>query len=415
MNIQHISANYYNNNDEDSNIHYSTFDSPKCLDDFDINILNLNSDIFWGYSSFPSQEINPLDISHLSKMIANSKKTKFVILYPQNFQHNSWGNRTGNSSDDLKNRIPVIQNTLKQIVPNRIGQIPLIFEPTQTQIKNSTFQSDFHFKDSTFQSDFHFGNIPQNLFSVITSSIKSKKITTIKQENFYFTTINIPIDCILDFLETINLYSPKEQTPTWLTNYKFNDDIILYNDIEKSKNIILNEEAKIKEAEAKIEKNNYYKSILISNGPQLVNVVFDILQKILSCDLSNFVDTRHHDFEIKKESIIFIGEIKGENGGVRNSHISQLVNHLDLYKEENQNKQNTEIKGLLIINHQRSDPITERNPVNKEQIEKAIREKILIIETITLLSLFEQYLQKKLSEEDCLNIFSEKIGLLKMT
>ena len=67
---------------------------------------------------------------------------------------------------------------------------------------------------------------------------------------------------------------------------------------------------------------------------------------------------------------------------------------------------------VLIINPLRSKPLSEREPVYEHQIKLATRNGSLIIETKTLLRLFETFLQGKLSVEDCEKLFISKTGLL---
>ena len=169
--------------------------------------------------------------------------------------------------------------------------------------------------------------------------------------------------------------------------------------LEKNKNISL------------IAENNYYKSILISSGDELVKTVFDILGKILNYNFDDFTDIKKEDFIFEYNNMLFIGEIKGVNENVKNKHISQLDNHLDdlEYDEEKFTP-----KKLLIINHQRKSPLAERAEVDPKQIDKAIRDDVLIIETITLLKLYEKFLNDEITKEEVYAIFRDKTGLLKI-
>ena len=66
------------------------------------------------------------------------------------------------------------------------------------------------------------------------------------------------------------------------------------------------------------------KSVLYTNGDELVQVVFEILEELLGCDLSQFVDLKKEDFLFTIEDTTFIGEIKGVNSNVKNPNITQL-------------------------------------------------------------------------------------------
>ena len=49
-----------------------------------------------------------------------------------------------------------------------------------------------------------------------------------------------------------------------------------------------------------------------------------------------------------------------------------------------------------------------------EQIKLAERNSSLIVETITLLKLFEQYLSREKSREECIDILQNNTGLLRI-
>ncbi|MBO7554518.1 MAG: hypothetical protein J6T41_00900, partial [Neisseriaceae bacterium] len=54
----------------------------------------------------------------------------------------------------------------------------------------------------------------------------------------------------------------------------------------------------------------------------------------------------------------------------------------------------------------------ERDPVHETQINLAKRNKCLIIETKTLLKLYEKFVAGEIKAEDCEKLFTEKYGLL---
>ena len=58
------------------------------LDDFEINIINLNDENMWKRQGRTISLIDSInDFKSLSKMINNCKKTKIVILFPQNLTY----------------------------------------------------------------------------------------------------------------------------------------------------------------------------------------------------------------------------------------------------------------------------------------------------------------------------------------
>ncbi len=162
----------------------------------------------------------------------------------------------------------------------------------------------------------------------------------------------------------------------------------------------------------RLNKNNEYKSILFTNGDELIKVVFEILEIMLGWDLSHFVDLKKEDFLFEMEDIVFIGEVKGVTSNVKNENVSQLEVHYQGYLEEHEEIDDKQVKALLIINHQRNKPLEQREPVHERQINLANKYESLIVETATLLRMFEKYLGGNLSREECLELLKTNKGIL---
>ena len=153
-----------------------------------------------------------------------------------------------------------------------------------------------------------------------------------------------------------------------------------------------------------------YKSVLFETGDHLVEIVFEMLEKILSIDLSAFVDEKNEDFNFTIDDNAFVGEIKGVNEGVRNSHLSQLENNKQLFMEKNE-KENA--KGILIISQQRKTVPSMREEVHFNQIKYANQHDLLIITTENLLRIFQYHLQGLLDVNKFKEILKNNKGLLK--
>jgi hypothetical protein len=192
-----------------------------------------------------------------------------------------------------------------------------------------------------------------------------------------------------------------------------------FDDDEQKKSIIQNQgqiqvlNDKIRNASDKLKQNEKYKSILITNGNDLVTVVFEMLEKMLNCNLSNFSDEKKEDFLIKKENITFIGEIKGITSNVKSENIAQIERHYQSYLDTLQEKGVEEnVKQILIINFFRTKPLSEREDVNETQIKLAQKYGSLIITTETLLKLFEQFSKNEITTDKIISILSKETGLL---
>ena len=416
MKIQYISTGKYIKPKEkiEGHVFFSNnLSAPFSLDDFDINIIDLNN-IWENSNSENILEIDAFnDIKSLRVMMKNSKRTKFIIIYPinQNYNYknaNIYGEYTINKRKLLKDIISEISRFISAFL-NVSNEIKIEYEKTLTFIGDSAVLADFYFNNSK---------------SFLTKS-SSDKITTIAlSPKIYLTTLNfmssytsnyvIPLNTIISFLKQIKLIEEKANIPDWLETINFLNDKEEKEKIKENNKIINKAQEEIETSKKILDKNLYYKSILYATGDELVKVVFDILGDILDYNLNNFTDERKEDFLIKKENITFIGEIKGVNKSVNNGNISQLDNHYNMYidKLNDENKEEN-VKALLIINYNRNSPINERHEIHENQINLAERNKSLIIPTYELLKLYEAFKQHRISSDEIEKMFIDKIGVFK--
>ena len=381
--------------------------SPKSLDEFKINVIDLSDKGMWKNDKNSNEYINSIrDLINLDKMIRNSQLSKILVILPQtlefeyNYTYDSSSRRkTYKSKIDLKNMIPNLIRIIGTLVelPTNI----LVYENTRTKICDRDIDASFYFYTD---------------FEVLTQSIGSNKCTTVLINDIYVTSLNIESsEDLIGLLVKVGLVAEKNEIPEWIKNMSMFDDTIQNNIVIENNKAIELAKIIIDNAEAIIEKNNKYKSILCSSGEQLVSTIFEILQEILECDLSEFNDLRNEDLKIKFDDITFIGEIKGVNTNVKSEHISQLDTHLHGYHDRLSDEGKNEIvKSLLIINHQRNKESINREPVHKKQIELAKRNGSLIIETITLLKIFEKFKKEEITVEEIKKLLVEEIGLLQI-
>ena len=375
------------------------------FDNYDTNIIDLSNEKMWKGNKFGNLN-NISDLKTLSIELSNVKKSDIVIVLPQNctysYEKNFNGTYSGNTK--MKDIIP----TWLEIIEKNLFEfycIEISYSKNTTIINNLGFKSDFNFEKTEFAD-----------FSILTESNASNKITTIKLNNIILTTLNIfeSPQHINSFLSYI--FPNKKQNkiiPDWVSELSFYND----NELKKAKLEKINEIKKINDEISKLdielEQNNEYKKVLYETGDELAKVVMKILDDLLDNDSSKFVDEKKEDFLIKKDNITFVGEIKGISQAISNKNVSQLDVHVQNYFDKINEMNITEnIKGLLIINHQRNKKISERNEVHQNQIDLAKRNNALIIETNVLLKLYEKYLKKKINTEDVIELLSEKNGVL---
>ena len=420
MDIQYIINDINSQNREVKNSNHNflinDFNSVKSLDTFDLNIFDLNY-IWTNNVDDDKNKINLIDdLINIKIMIKNSEKCKNIFIIPldQEFSYIEIAFMDKfEKSINLRHMVKEFYNIISKNLVD-LSLLELKYEITDTKIKDAFYPANFYFKTS---------------MDSLTKSKNSNKTTTLKIDNTtYLTTLNfefleednfsslsdyVDFNKIILFLEEINLISNKSIIPEWI------HEINLLNDKEKKQEIsnqietIERAHIKIEDAQKILNKNLHFKSILYSTGNELVNVVFEILEKILDYNLSDFKDNNHEDFLIKKPDITFIGEIKGVNGSIKSANISQLEVHyrsyLDGLEEE---KIEEKVKALLIINPNKNRKLEEREKVHQNQIDLATRNESLIIQTYDLLKIFEAFEQKNLTTEKIEEVFINKIGLL---
>lgn len=394
---------------ENKNITLNTLAKPQSFDQFGINIIDFRSYEIWKNDLKDTTTINCInDFRSIRTMIEKSISSTIIIILPQNIEFKYYKGSKGNYLyvcllKDMLNEL--IQYILPELISN---EVQFYYECNNTKIGDKEIASEFVFEYTEGFED------------VLTLSEKSNKATTmcahVLEKDIIFTTLDLEReDQIFDFLRELRLWTEKEIVPEWLREIK------MFDDDKKNEIILLNSEKiraandEISSAQLSLEENMKYKSILYTNGDDLISTIFEILEKILDCNLSDFEDLKKEDFIIKIGKITFIGEIKGVNTNVQSKYISQLDVHYQGYKDDlTENKLSEDVKAILIINYQKNKPVAERDPIHDSQVSLAQRNESLIIDTYTLLKLFEKFLNSEISISECIELLTKETGLLKI-
>lgn len=387
---------------KESDLTLNSIHDAQSLDEFDINIINLQDEKLWSNKTKSNRTINDIeDIVSLKTMIYNSKKTKIVIVFPQNYHFKSdyWSDRY-NESCEIKNMLPEIMQLIMSKLYTPIGNLGLVYENTKTKVGENLLEAAFYF------------NFSEN---VLLWSEKSKKQTAISFDSIVMTSLKLDTyTTTIGFLESIGFIQKESEAPKWLEEVKMFDDDRQIEIIRENQEKIQAAKTNISLAKETIEKNNKYKSVLYTNGDELVNVVLEILERILGCDFSNFEDKKKEDFLVTVGDHIFIGEIKGVNHNIKSENVSQLEVHYQGFLDGNPDQDTNRVHAILIMNHQKNKPLQDREPVHERQIGLAERNGSLIIETYTLLKMFEKYLNGEANQSQFVEILSSNTGLLKI-
>ena len=395
----------------DSSIVCSNLATPKSLDEFDVNIINLADEKTW-YCGRNLESICCMeDLKNIGIMIAQAKRTKILFALPQDilihlFSHiEVYGNgkekRIYNGTSSLKNNLDIIVSNIYSLLYPDACPFRTYYENTVTMVGELEYNAAFYF---------------QYTYEGLTYSACSTKPTTIKYNNsIYLTTLDIfsSEEHLKNYIEKLFYPDDKQTMPEWIDEIIFHDDNLQKNAIESNNEIIKRSMEKIKEANEILEKNRRIKSILYTTGQELVNEVLSILEYLFDYSFDDFKDKKKEDFLIKKPDYTLIGEIKGISSNVKNENISQLEVHYQQYMDILQeNNKSENVYKILLINPLRDRSLRDRDPINEDKIKLAEHYGSLIVETKTLLRIFEAFLQNKITVSDCEKLFIGKTGLL---
>ncbi|MEG0165901.1 hypothetical protein [Anaerorhabdus sp.] len=406
--VQIVSQLQYNDSDLVEN---TRFGSSNSFNDYEINIISTLGENVWKAKEYYTDSYEKTyfydDFNTLSRSVKASKNYTVLIL-PQNYNY-----AYNMQSDKLRIKYTLLKNTpvtifsmIEQVAELSRGKnFLLIHGKTNTAICGDVFESDFTF--SSIADD----------WSNITISIGSEA-TTIQRDKLILTTLNLDTTGKIElFLKHIGLLEEEKETePEWIGGYVMFDDDKQNEIIALSEQKIKDENALILEAEQKLSENKRFKSILYTTGDELVEVVNEIMTDMFGADLSKFVDKRKEDFEFACKGKVIIGEIKGISSYVKRTNLSQLDAHFSSYIENHEGINENDIKKILIINPRRQVPINERDAIDPSLIQVAERNYgQLIIETIDLLKLYEDFKDGRITQEECINILINQLGQYKHT
>lgn len=405
--IQLVTYNPINFNSYDQKIDINDFNKLKALDNYEINIIDLSSSEIWfnkgNKDDKPSLNSKMTDdFKSIYQMINNSKKSKIVICLPLNIYY-QWIYYDEKRKIQLKDMIPIFTGILSQLIP--LEKLNIVYENSNTIISNESVNASFYFNNTTYDN--------------LTLSKDSDKPTTIIFESIIVTSLNIiqkdNSNLLKMYLNEIGLLKEEVEFPEWLYRYNFNDDEIQNNNIEQAKEQIKLQKEIIDKANQKLQENLRYKSILYNNSDALVEIVFEILEYIFDISLFDFNDEKREDFLFKKDDITYIGEIKGVTSNVKYENISQLEVHYSKYLDKLQEINTIEnIKKILIMNYERKKDIILRDEINQMQIDLAKKNETLIIDTKSLLIIFENILQGKFKKANVINYIKNNSGLIEL-
>ena len=397
MKIQIISySTIFKINDPHISCTISTFERPKSFDEFDINVIDLNNSNLWGLNSEYQKCTKAVyHFKTLKGIMKNSNRSIFIILMPTNIKVSvHYSGCYTNQTVAIKDILKQVNQELSTLV---LSNIKLRYEISTTTIDEQNFYSDFIF-DNVDGETIKWSN--------------GGKSTIVKHnERLYSTTLLIKnatndLEILMSFILS---GFERSDIPNWFNGLEYFDDAALKN----KRNELLDIYRQIEDIDRRIDKNNKFKSILYSNGDELVGVVKEILVDIFKFPDSHFTDVKKEDFRFECGDINFIVEIKGINTNVKDGNIAQCKKHVTDLIAEDDTKSPDNVKGLLIINPQRNIEPSKREPIHANQISYATKDGILIITTLELLKLYQAYTKDGTVSNACFDTFKNNVGEFK--
>lgn len=369
-----------------NNIDCYSFKNCRTFDTYPTNIIDLSDSEVWTYSYSNSLDsVNCADSLVKLNSYIKETKSKVVVILPQN-ENIFIGNRVnpvqiGQNLDSFNRILETHFDFIKQ------NNIKVEYSPSLVRLATYDVQSDFVFTHGSEGSTFFETN----------GSLK--KCSLLINNNIVITTMEL--DSYIDFVNFIGRIpdSVVISIPQWANDYNILNDEELINRKNELIKDIKKANSEISEINAKVLHNTEIKSCLWKTGDDLVSAVFPLVEKIYDCDLSTFVDEKKADFIFTKSTITVVGEIKGVKSNVNRTHIAKAEAHKQEYIQELKDSgtpyNEDNILCVLIINYELDRPVTERDDVNQEVIDYAKHQKVLIIDTATLINLYESKIKGK--------------------
>lgn len=193
--------------------------------------------------------------------------------------------------------------------------------------------------------------------------------------------------------------------PDWIKDFNFEEE----NEHKSEMDTLTNRLGEIQNRSDILEK---FKSVLALTGDDLVEKVIFLFDEGFGVPIDG-TDKFREDFKLlDSESEPFcLCEVKGTNRGVKREHINQADSHRERSGFDH------EFPSLLIVNtHIRNArSLDEKDQeIAAEQVRHAVKMKILILRTIDLLGLLQNYMAGKLGKEDLKQLIVGNGGWLKV-
>lgn len=311
---------------ETADLTIKEFSKASAFDAFELTVIDLQDEQLWK-SDFNNDKLlfDHADISSIRQMMYQSKKSKCIVLLPQNciYLHGYGRDYSAGSNRYLK-KSP-LKNLFRNFKESPIGELfilsmPVCFWESKTILSNKELSSDFSFGKP----------LPAGINGILESNASTVSAVLIS-DKFAATTLlvknNSDLSAIVGAIFPIETQSAR--TPDWLEEVEFHDETtrrVRMKDIDDQITFLSEEKKGIEEV---LSDYREIKSVLCSKDLELENKARHLLAEIAEVDEA-FEDNKEEDFRFSYDDTLFLIEIKGSNGGLKRQHVSKTYDHVQI-------------------------------------------------------------------------------------
>lgn len=387
------------------------FSKASAFDAFELTVIDLQDEQLWK-SDYNNDKLlfDHADISSIRQMMLLSKKSKCIVLLPQNCVYSHGYGRDYSAGSNRYLKYSPLKNLFRNFKESPIGELftlsmPICFGESETVLSNKELSSDFSFGKP----------LPVGMKDMLESNASTVSAVLIS-DKFAATTLLVKNNSDLSVI--VGAIFPTETrsvcTPDWLENVEFHDETT-----RRARMKAIDDQIALLSEERKgIEEvlSNYreIKSVLCSKDFELENKARHLLSEIAEVDEA-FEDNKEEDFRFSYDNTLFLIEIKGSNGGLKRQHVSKTYDHVQIKADAMEEEGNSgKLKGVLIFASQIELKPDERDQFPETQITIARKNDIAVFSAETLLRCYEAYVEGRLTSVAFKETLQQTSGLVSL-
>lgn len=387
MRIQYITYSGAHKRFAGEGIFLSSFVNPRSFDEFDYNVIDLNSPYIWSNKGSSYQQIAfANDFKVLARLAEGSQVGKTVVVLPQdlNFRYHYLPNTAYKYSKNisLSRILPTLTNLIEPLLPI---PVPIVPANGESRYGDEVFVNAF-----ALGGDFPEGNI-------LSRTALGDVTTVALGERFYVTGFLLEnardLFAFLQGLEGHTLAAvpvgaarqEAKALPAWLDEVPFFDDGIQLEIIRKA-------QAEIAQAEQVLAEHRQEKALLAADGERFFELVFDTFQKVTGIALNHITAMQKGKgfFDVYYQGEVYLVDVFSSESGFDSRMILVAKKHYQEYLKHHPKAKNFHIHRILLVNTQCHLPVKERKSPAIHLVQQAEEEGLTLVDSYNLLRLYEQ-------------------------